>query len=394
MSKVYLDNNSTTAALPEVWEAIRLTAEAGASNASSAQSSGDLSRKVLREVRSAVAELAGCSPENLFFTSSGTEANNWVLRAAAKVAGSRRCRIITSRIEHSSVLKTCEALEEEGVAVEYLPVNGTGVVSVIALEEMLENAATLVSVQWANNETGVIQPVSDIAETCHRHGVLCHTDAAQSIGKLRVDLSAVPVDFLSLSAHKWHGPSGVGAVYARNPQLLRPFLFGGDQERGLRPGTENILGLAGTGRAARIRAASFSDDCDHMRELRDEFERLLAKEIPGVQINGICAERVCNTSNVRFVGVDGQAMLAQLDSRGVYCSQGSACESMRPEPSHVLRAMGLNEREAYSSIRFSFSPLNTISETRHAVSEIVEVYRLLQDKSTARSVGAGLAGDK
>ena len=394
VDEIYLDNNATTRMLPDVCEAIGLVARSSASNASSAQSSGDLNRTVLRQARADVARLAGCEPENLFFTSGGTEANNWVLRNAIKLVGSQRCRIITTPVEHSSVLRSCEAIKEDGAIVEYVPVDDTGTVDVVALAKLLEDVTALVSVQWVNNETGVIQPIEEIAKACQDRGVLFHTDAAQAIGKLEVDLGTTPVDFLTLSAHKWHGPSGVGAMYARTPRLLQPLLYGGDQEQGIRAGTENILGLAGAGRAARIRADHFSEDCTHMFKLRDRFERALAEEIPSICVNGQLAKRVCNTSNIRFSGIDGQAMLAQLDCRGVYCSQGSACESMRPEPSHVLRAMGLSEQEAYSSIRFSFSPLNTIAEVHQAVKAIAEAYGFLQGDFEPQPVGTGLVGDE
>lgn len=377
MTRVYLDNNSTTRMLPEVQEAIALMARMGASNPSSSQSSGDASRRSLRQSRAAVAHLIGCDPENVFFTSSGTEANNWVLQAAFHKSHSRNCRIVTSPIEHSSILRTCEALENLGATVDYLPVNDAGRVDTGALKELLGDPVTLVSVQWVNNETGVIQPIKLIAEECSRRGIPFHTDAAQAVGKLPIDLREMPADYLTLTAHKWHGPAGIGAVFARNHRGMAPLLFGGGQEQGLRPGTENMLGIAGMGRAAELRSSRMPDVCEHMRRLRDEFERQLRQEIPGLRINGELANRICNTSNVLFPDVDGQAMVAQLDLKGIACSQGSACESMRPEPSHVLRAMGLSEDEAYACIRFSFSELNSQAEVSDAVRAICEVYHTL-----------------
>lgn len=381
MHEVYLDNNSTTKLLPEVCEAVIAAAQGDASNPSSSQPSGDRARAVLRDSRAALAELIGCDPGSLYFTSGGTEANSWVLQALARREVATANRILTSPIEHASILRTCDALADIGVTVDLLPADVCGRVNVVDLAASLQRPTTLVSIQWANNETGVVQPIQAIAEECRRRGVLFHTDAAQAVGKLPIDLHELPADFLTLTAHKWHGPAGVGALYVRSPRRFGPLFFGGGQEAGLRPGTENILGIAGMGCAARLRSARLAEVSAAMQRLRDEFEQQLLQRIPSAVINGGGADRICNTSNVLFAGIDGEAMVAQLGLEGISCSQGSACESMRPEPSRVLRAMGLSEEDAYASIRFSFSELNSNLDVDVAVETIGRVHELIAARS-------------
>lgn len=386
---IYLDNNATTPLLPEVRDEIMRATSVGPSNPSSAHAAGDAGRTILRRSREAVAKLIAAGPDSLFFTSGGTEANNLVLRSAAQGVRKGPLRIATTAVEHVSVLRACESLEMQGAEVVHLPVDGDGRVSVDRAKAVISSSTTLVSVQWVNNETGVIQPVDDIGAICRSLGVSFHTDAAQAVGKLPVAADALPVDYLSLTAHKWHGPAGIGAVYVAPGRRLVPLICGGGQERGVRAGTENLLGIAGMGCAAGLRSARLQDVYRHMEELRDSFENALASRLKGIRINGKPSPRVCNTSSITFFGIDGQALVAQLDLRGVRCSQGSACEASRPEPSHVLRAMGLSEEEAYASVRFSFSELNTLDEVRQATDVIVDVCRALKKKTTGRALSAG-----
>ncbi|MGB9406540.1 MAG: cysteine desulfurase family protein [Terracidiphilus sp.] len=375
---MYLDNNATTELLPEVREAILRVVGMRASNASSAHTAGDSARMLLSESRMAVARLIGALPDTIVFTGSGTESNNLVLHSAVAASSDIRCQIVTSPIEHASVLRTCEYLAARGVEIIYLPVDRAGVVSLVAAEKVIAAKTSLVSVQWVNNETGVIQPVEEIGKICRSRQVPLHTDAAQAVGKLAIDIADMPVDFLTITAHKWHGPAGAGAVYVRPSAKLAPLIHGGGQERGIRAGTENLLGVAGMGKAAEVRASRQPGVWRYLQDLRDEFESLILERIQCVRINGKEANRVCNTTNLLFEGVDGQAMVAQLDSKGLFCSQGSACEAQRPEPSHVLRAMGLSEADAYASIRFSFSELNTPEDVRAAVNAVVTVCQQLR----------------
>lgn len=368
---IFLDHNATTPLLPEVARRMSDVVEQTPLNPSSAHSAGEAARQVVATARESVAGLLGCDPEPLIFTSSGTESNNTALWHGAADGA-----IVTTPIEHSSVLATAEMLEQRGTQVEYVAVDGDGYIAPEAIAEQLDRVLSsgpvgLVSVQWANNETGVIQPVEALTEVCHRRRVPVHIDAAQAAGKLVIDLQRVPVDFLSVTAHKFHGPTGVGALFARNG--VRPWLFGGDQELGRRAGTENVIGIAGMGEAAELRRTRMSTVPDFLAGLRDEFEGRLSARYPWIKINGHRCQRVANTSNVLFPGLDGQAILAQLDVAGICVTQSSACTNQRPTPSHVLQAMGLSEMDAYSSVRFSFGETNTQSELDAALAQLFAV---------------------
>jgi cysteine desulfurase len=369
--EIYLDNNATTCLLPEVREAMQLAMAEGIANPSSAHSAGERARVMIESARQALADFIAADAEQVFFTSGCTEANNTVLRSATTRRGAAS-RIVTTAVEHSSILKTCSRLADEGVDIAVLGVDREGRVGLKDLEDALRTPAALVSIQWVNNETGVIQDIEGIAAHCHRHGVQLHVDAAQAVGKLPVHMGKLPIDYLTFTGHKLHAPSGVGAIYSRDPGRLKPLLCGGGQEQGLRAGTENLIGIAGFGRAATIRRGELSQFIADMSSMRDAFESAVLRQIPYTSLNGAAAERVCNTTNIRFEGVNGQALIAQLDAHNIYCSQSSACTSSRPEPSYVLRAMGLNESEAYDSVRFSFSRLNRRDEVDHAVGVLAD----------------------
>jgi len=358
--EIFFDNNATTRPLPEVCQAVTDAMGAAFGNPSSDHAAGHRARRTLAQARGYLADLLGCRPEQLIFTGSGTEANNLVLLSAA--AGRRACRIVSTPVEHSSVLKTLDALRQKGAEIVLIPVDAAGRLDLDALEQALSQPADLVSVQWVNNETGTVQPVLEIADLCRRRQIPFHTDAAQALGKLPIHAEQLPADFLTVTAHKIHGPQGVGAVYARNPERLAPMLFGGSQEAALRPGTENLPGIAGFGKAAQLRAANLPAVQTALAALRDRFEQQVCRLVPDVTVNGDPGNRVCNTANLCFHGLDGQALVARLDLQGVRCSQTSACTSGRPEPSYVLRAMGLSEEDAYASIRFSFGLFNTQDE--------------------------------
>lgn len=368
--RVYLDNNASAPPLPEVLDAVMRAMTSDFGNPSSAHSIGDRARSLVELARQEVASLVGASPDQITFTSGGTEANNLAISSA--LTGSTRARIVTSPIEHSSVLKHCQYLESVGHEVAWLGVSGSGQIDPAELEDQLKQPANLVTLQWVNNETGVIQPIQEIAEICRRHAVLFHCDAAQAVGKLPIDFESIPIDLMSFTAHKIHGPQGVGALCQRQSTVtLRPMLYGGEQEEGRRPGTENLAGIAGFGEAARIRRMRLGEWVANVDSLRNKFAQMLGQLLADVVINGCGAARVCNTANVRFAGIDGHALLARLDQHGIVCSQSSACTNRRPEPSYVLRAMGLSEDEAYASVRFSFSELNSEIDIAYAIDEII-----------------------
>jgi len=366
---IYLDNNATTRALPEVREAVAHALDGGFGNPSSAHSTGEQARQKLFEARQAVAELIGAFPEQVFFTSGATEANNIVLKSAALRDPARG--IVTTRIEHSSVLTCCQHLEDRGVPMTYLTPSPSGRIEPEVVEAAVQlRRPGLVAVQWVNNETGVIQPIAQIAEICRRYGAELLCDAAQAVGKIPIALNTIAIDYLTMTGHKFHGPPGAGALVTRAPQRLSPLLHGGDQELGLRPGTENFPGIVGLGVAARLRKKRINTLTQIIGGLRDRFERALIERFPFIRVNGDPVNRVFTTTNLCFTGIDGQALVARLDADQVRCSQSSACTNARPEPSYVLRAMDLSERDAFSSVRFAFSELNSTDDVDVALERL------------------------
>ncbi len=366
-SEVYLDNNATTPSLPEVRAAV-LNALGAFGNPSSSHEAGERAREQLREARSSLASLLGCDPASVIFTSGATEANNTVIR---HFSGPGR-RIISTGIEHSSVLAALDRCSRQGTEVVLLPVSRSGLVDPEDLRKALAGRADLVSIQWVNSETGVVQPIEQIGRLCAEAGVPFHTDAAQAAGKLPLSLRDLPIDYASIAGHKFHGPMGVGALHVGGGARLAGLLEGGKQEWGLRAGTENVPGIAGMGCAARIREGSLEEAITRLWGLRDRLEREIMDRCGGVTVNGDARTRVCNTTNLLFDGVDGEALVARLDQRGIRCSQSSACTNQRPEPSHVLRAMGLSEEEAYGSVRFSLSVLNDEADVAAACAAVEE----------------------
>ena len=385
MREVYLDNNATTKPLSEVREAMMRVLDEDFGNPSSAHSAGDRVREAIVTSREDVAKLVGAEADQIVFMGSGTEANNTVFNSVVQRAPTgKRVRIVTTTVEHSSIMKMCDYLNARGVEVVSVPVDRCGQLIWEALDEAVTSDTDLVSVQWVNNETGAILSAERIARLCQSRGVLFHTDAAQAVGKLPVSVTELPVDFLTFTAHKFHGPQGIGALYVRSSKGLLPLLWGGPQEGGLRPGTENVPGIIGMGTAAQLRLERLEDVQGLMASLRDHFEQSVIDRVPDVEVNGDPDMRVCNTTNLLFRDVDGQALVARLDQEGVRCSQSSACTNQRPEPSYVLRAMGLSESEAYASIRFSFSEFNTVEDVDETVAHLARLCEQLRRFSRRR----------
>jgi len=374
---VFLDNNSTTRVLPEVIEAMVEALESGAGNASSAHGSGILARQMLADAREQVSRLCGTVSDQITFTSGATEANNVVLQLPLTSRGASINRVVTSTIEHSSVLGPCAALEEHGIEVVWLRPTPNGQVSVEDVARAGLGANTLVSLHWVNNETGVIQPVEEVASLCRSAGALFHVDAAQALGRLPVHFHLAGFDYMTGSAHKLHGPQGVGVLAVREGTPLAPLAHGGGQEGGIRPGTENLPGVAGFGAAARIALDGLSRNTSHVRAMRDALESGAIARVPGALVNGGGVERAAGTTNLRFPGMDGEAVVALMNQRGVYISQSSACTNMRPEPSYVLREMGLDEDEAYESVRMCASRDTGLDDVRKALEALSEVVGIL-----------------
>lgn len=364
--EVYLDNNATTRPLPEVVDAVVRCMTDGWANPSSAHSAGRQAAGQMERARDSVRDLLEASRYELVFTSGGTESNSTVFRSMSGSA--ERPRVITTAAEHSSIMANAESMLNAGADVVFLPISSTGIVDLAQLRHEVSRGADLVAVHWVNSETGVIQPISQIAELCAEHGAPLLVDGAQAVGKVSIDLNELPISFFTFSGHKIHGPHGVGGLLMSEPQSLCPLLLGGDQERGLRAGTHNLPAVVGLGEAARLRGERFVAVSNHVCSLRDRLETSLVST-GYAAVNGDEAQRVENTTNLCFQGIDGQALLARLDAAGVYASQGSACTSHRPEPSHVLTAMGLSEDAAHASIRFSFSELSDDEDVELALAE-------------------------
>ena len=375
--EIYLDNNATTAPLPEVADAMAACFRMGPLNPSSVHRAGTQARRKLQEAREQVAGVLGALTSQVVFTSGATEANHLVLRNL--LTGSMKgFQLVTNAVEHSSILEAARQLEDWGVSVRVLPVDRDGLIDLEELASAIDPGRTLVSVQWANNETGVVQPMGSIAELCQARGAVLHSDAVQAVGKLPVDLRKIPVDFLSLSGHKLHGPVGSGALVRRDSAALIPVLPGGGQESGLRPGTENLPAVVGLAVALQHRSERLHRTMAHFEALRHRFEVGLKEAGLVESINGEHAPRIPNTSSVTFEGVDGEALVLRLDQEGVRCSQSSACTNRKPDPSYVLRAMGLSEDKAFRSLRFSFSEFNTRDEVDRALDKLKTLHSVLR----------------
>jgi cysteine desulfurase NifS len=369
---IYLDHNATTPLDASVKEAM-VEALARYGNPSAIYSAGREAHAAVEEARRALSLLIGCTPRRLVFTSGGSEGNNFIIKGIALACGPARNHLVASSVEHPSVLEACRFLERIGFSVTYLPVDGYGTVSPADLAAAITERTCLVSIMAANNETGTLQPVRELARIARGKGVLFHTDAVQAVGKIEVDADAWGVDFLTLSPHKFHGPKGVGAVYVRKGVGAGALIHGGKQEGGLRGGTENTPGIVGAGRAALLAAERLGLMEGHVRTMRDSLYAGIRRAVPGARLNGHPESRLPNTLNVTLPDIRGESLLLALDARGVFFSSGSACKSGDPAPSHVLLAMGLSEEEAHCSLRFSLGVGNTDDEIGRAVELIGEV---------------------
>jgi cysteine desulfurase len=383
--KVYLDNSATTAMAPEVIEAMLPYFSDEMGNAQSVHSFGQRAKAAVEKARREVAALINAAPAEIVFVSGGTEADNLAVRGIAEAHRDYGRHIITTKIEHPAVLATCELLEGAGYRVTYLPVSRGGLVSIRDVRKAISDDTILISVMLANNETGTIQPIEEIAGVVaearargldHLHS---HTDAVQAIGKISVDVNRLGVDLLSLSGHKIHGPKGIGALYVRKGTRLTKLLYGGHHERDRRAGTENVPGIVGLGRAAELARTQLDERMKRMRELRDYLEQEATSRFPDVRVNGDRQHRVPNVSNVSFGGIDGESLMIALDLKGIAVSTGSACASGSLEPSHVLQALGLTRDEVRGSLRFSLGAYTTREEIDYAVSILAQTVARLRE---------------
>ena len=376
--RVYLDHNATTPVLPAVLEAMTTVFRDDFGNASSVHVFGQAAKRRLEEARRQVAHALGAQPNEIVFTSGGTEADNLAILGLVRYDTRPVKHVITSAIEHPAVLETCAQLEREGVEVTRVPVNSQGLVDPDDVRRALRRATVLITIMHANNELGTIQPIAEIARLAREAGVWMHSDGVQALGKTPVDVNELGVDLYSISAHKIYGPKGVGALFVRQGVPLGRIQFGGHHERDRRPGTENVPGAVGLAAAVSLMQSDFEQETARLARLRDRLEHGILERIPNVSVNGRGAPRVPNTSNICFRGVDGEALLIALDLAGFAVSSGSACSSGASEPSHVLTAIGLDRKDARASLRFSLGRLNTEDQIEALIEAVAEAVARLR----------------
>ena len=379
MNPIYVDNNATTRVAEEVFEVMQPYFCEMYGNPSSMHSVGGQVGPKLKEARNQVATLLGAHSDEIIFTSCGTESDSTAVHAALAADPGKR-HIVTSRVEHPAIGSLVSSLSKQGYRITEIAVDGDGCLDMGTLEESLTSDTALVSIMWANNETGVIFPVEEIAQMCRQRGITFHTDAVQAVGKLPINLNDSAIDMLSISGHKLHAPKGVGALYVRKGTKFSPFMIGGHQEKGRRAGTENVPGIIALGKACELAGQNMAEENTRVKELRDRLETELIKRIPDAKINGTIKQRTPNTSNISFANIEGESILLMLNEFGICASSGSACTSGSLEPSHVMRAMGVPFTMAHGSIRFSLSIYNSkedIDEIIKQLPPIIERLRVL-----------------
>ena len=379
--RVYMDNGATTRVTEPVMAAMQPYFCEIYGNPSSVHGFGREARKAVEAARAQVAKAIGAQPREIYFTGCGTEADNWALRGAAYANIKKGKHIITTNFEHHAILHTCKQLEKEGFEVTYMPVDHDGLITPEQLEAAIRPDTVLVSVMYANNEVGTIEPIPELAAVAKAHGVLFHTDAVQAIGHVPIDVKAQDIDMLSMSGHKFHAPKGIGALYVRQGVRLERLMQGGAQERGQRPGTENLAGIVGIGKAIELATEDVEGRAEKMAAIRDHMIDRIMKEIPHVQLNGHPTKRMCGNINVSFYFVESESILLHLDFKGIAASSGSACTSGSLDPSHVLLAIGVSHEHANGSVRLSLCEENTLEEADYVVDSLVAIVKRLRDMS-------------
>jgi cysteine desulfurase len=386
---IYLDNNATTQLDPAVIEEMLPFWTKYYGNPSSGYGFAATARKAMSLARERLAGLLGCEPTEIVFTSGGTESNNAVINSALQLEA-RRKHVVTSAVEHSAVLRPCQDLAKRGCDVTFLGVDKHGNLDLTELEAAIRPETALVSIMWANNETGIVFPIEKIAEICRQKGALFHTDAVQATGKLSMRLPDTAINFLALSAHKFHGPKGVGALYVNRRTCLSPLIAGGGQENGRRGGTENVASIVGLGKAAELALKYLAEGNCNIRSMRDRFEKSVLEAVSGTSVNGAGAARLPNTSSLSFDGIESSAALLLLDRQGICCSAGSACRTGSQEASHVLRAMCPSGDGARRSLRFSLGRFNTDAEIDSAIEVLPKVIEKLRQSAVRTPVATAL----
>lgn len=391
MTTIYLDNNATTRTAPEVIETMTPYLTELYGNPSSMHTFGGQVRKKIEAARQQVAALINAEPEEILFTSCGTESDNTALMSAVETFPQKK-HLITTSVEHPAVLNFCHYLGRKGFRTTCLPVNALGQIDPVVLDNAADDDTAIVSIMFANNETGVIFPVETVAPRLHERGILFHTDAVQAAGKIPLDVRKIPIDMLSISGHKLHAPKGVGALYVRKGTRFHPYMIGGHQEHSRRAGTENVASIIGLGKAAELARTNLTEEIAYLGRLRDRLEQGLLSSCPHARVNGDTANRLPNTTNISFEYIEGEAILLRLNEYGICASSGSACTSGSLEPSHVLRAMGVPYTAVHGSIRFSLSRYNSdrdIDTVLEVMPKIIRELRELSPFGRDRRVSSG-----
>lgn len=378
---IYMDHSATSPVDPEVFEAMKPYFVNSFGNASTLYSLGREARKDMESARAHVASLIGAKPEEVIFTSGGTESDNIAIKGTAYRLKDKGNHIITSVIEHPAVRETCKYLEKKGFEVTYLPVYEEGIVRISDLEDAITDKTILITIMHANNEIGTIQPIAEIGKIARENKIYFHTDAVQTVGKIPVNVEEMNVDMLSLSAHKVYGPKGIGALYIKKGVRLEPIIHGGGHEKGLRPGTENVSGIVGLGKACELAEKNLLDDTKYITNLRDKLIDGVLDSIEQSYLNGHRVKRLPNNINFRFTGIEGESLVLHLDSKGIAASTGSACSSKTLEPSHVLIALGLEQVDAHGSLRLTLGKENTEEEVNYVIESVKEVVETLRKLS-------------
>ncbi len=381
MNTIYLDNNATTKTDEEVVKAMMPYLLDNYGNPSSIYKIGRENKKVVEDSREKIAKILNCEPNEIYFTSGGSESDNTAIRGIAYSYKNKGNHIITSKIEHPAVLETCKQLEKEGFEVSYIGTDENGIVDLEELKKEIKQATTLITIMFANNEIGTLQPIKEIGEIAKKNNIIFHTDAVQAVGSILIDVKELNIDSLSLSAHKFYGPKGIGVLYVRKGIKFEKFVNGGHQERNKRAGTENVAGIVGLAKAIELAYRDLEEHNKKIKELRDYYVEQVKEKIPYIKINGDMEKRLPGNSNISFRFIEGEGLLLNLDLKGICASSGSACTSGSLDPSHVLLAIGLPHEIAHGSLRISIGKYNTKEEIDYLVENLVEIVGRLREMS-------------
>lgn len=381
MENIYFDNAATTKLDEEVLNEMMPYLRENYGNASSIYKIGREAKKAVEDSREKIAKVLNCKPSEIYFTAGGSESDNTAIKGIARANKQKGNHIITSKIEHPAVLETCKELEKEGFEVSYISVDENGIINLEELKNAIKPTTILITVMFANNEIGTIEPIEEIGKIAKKNNIYFHTDAVQAIGSIRVDVQKLGIDALSLSGHKFYGPKGIGALYVKTGVSFEKYISGGHQERNKRAGTENVAGIVGIGKAIELAYANLNEHNKKIKELRDYYIEQVKSKIPYIKINGDMEKRLVGNSNISFRFIEGEGLLLNLDLKGICASSGSACTSGSLDPSHVLLAIGLPHEIAHGSLRISIGKYNTKEEVDYLVENLVEIVSRLREMS-------------